>query len=422
MAEISNDITITETALANRIGLGLLSAFLLLLPYDFFYSQLALAGFAAFTLIQLRVKQLRLLQWQPVLLTGAVYLLNFIGLLYSPDKKEALNIAGRQAALVILPVLLVLNASIIMQYKKQLLDVFAAGIVFVTGYLFIDAARILFYYHLPLHTLFSQAFMNHNFAKPINIHATYLAMYAAFALVIVVAGFAERKNRLARYTNIAAAVLLSVGLLQLSSRAVLISLLVVVLLVFPLLLVPAAKRRRYLLLSVGAVVLLLVIFFNVAAFKARYIDELAIDLEGQRVKHEQAESRMERWQAAAAIVRQAPILGHGSGAERQLLLDKYYEKKMYGSFLNEFNAHNQYLYFLICFGVAGLLLYLFVLYKAGTMAWRQRDAVFASFVVLVALVSVSENVLNLNKGVFFFAFFLPLFIIAAGQGRQPAKP
>jgi O-antigen ligase len=419
MAEAHNHIEETESKQAGQIGFGLLSAFLLLLPYDFFYSQVALAGAAAFTLIQLKLKQLKQLLSLPVLLPAAIYLLNFAGLLYSPDTKEALNIAGRQAALVILPVLLVLNTDIVLQYKKQLLNVFALGIVIAILYLFADAFHVLSYYHLPFSSLFSVAFMNHNFCKPIDIHATYLGMYVAFALVILFAGLPGKKGW-GMYLRIAAIVLLSFGLLQLSSRAVFIAVLLIANIIIPLLQVPAGKRRRYLFFSLTATALLLIIFLSIDAFRLRYIYDLKTDLEGQRVKNELVESRMERWGVAAEIVQQAPILGHGSGAEHQLLQDKYYEKKMYGSFLNEFNAHNQYLYYLVCFGVAGLLLYLFVLYRGIVLAWQQKETVFATFMVLIAVVSVSENVLNLNKGVFFFAFFLPLFIICSRAGkRQP---
>ncbi len=405
MVDVHNHID-AETKQAGRIGFGLLSAFLLLLPYDFFYSQMALAGLAAFTLIQLRIKQLKLLASMPVLLPLAVYLLNFAGLLYSPDKKEALNIAGRQAAMLILPVLLVLNTDIIKKYKNRLLDVFAVGIVVALLYLFTDAFRIIGYYHLPATSLFTVAFMNHNFSKPIDIHATYLSMYVAFALVILVVGLPEKKGwRL--YLRIAAIVLLSTGLLQLSSRAVFVALLLIANIIIPLLLIPAGRRRRYLFISLTATALLLVSFFSIDAFRMRYIYDLKTDLAGQRVKNELVESRMERWAVVAEIVKKAPLLGHGSGAEQQLLQDTYYENKMYGSFLNEFNAHNQYLYFLICFGAAGLLLYLFVLYRGTAMAWQQKDTEFAAFMVLIAVVSLSENVLNLNKGVFFSHSFCP---------------
>ncbi len=419
MTGVNNHTAETESRQTGRIGFGLLSAFLLLLPYDFFYSQLALTGFAAFTVIQFRLPQLKLLLSLAVLLPLVIYLLNFAGLLYSPDKKEALNIAGRQAALLILPVLLALNTAIIQQYRKELLNVFAAGVVIALLYLFADAFRVMSYYHLPFSSFFSVAFMNHNFCRPIDIHATYLAMYAAFALVILLAGLAG-ENGWQRYLRIGAVLVLSVGLMQLSSRAVFIAVLLIVNIIIPLMMVPVGRTQRYLFISITATVLLLAGFFSIDAFRLRYIVELKTDLAGQRVKNELVESRMERWEVAAEIIKKAPFLGHGSGAEYRLLQDKYYEKKMYGSFLNEFNAHNQYLYFLICFGAAGLILYLFVLYRGAMLAWQQKDTVFAAFMMLIAMVSLSENVLNLNKGVFFFAFFLPFFIITGRvSSRQP---
>jgi O-antigen ligase len=84
--------------------------------------------------------------------------------------------------------------------------------------------------------------------------------------------------------------------------------------------------------------------------------------------------------------------------------------KFYNSYLNEFNAHNEYLSILLKWGLAGLILFLYILCRGAWMAWQRNDVLFFSFIVLIAVVSLSENLLDLNKGIFFYAFFFSFFL------------
>jgi hypothetical protein len=61
-------------------------------------------------------------------------------------------------------------------------------------------------------------------------------------------------------------------------------------------------------------------------------------------------------------------------------------------------------------GVAGVLLYLGVLVAGARMAFRRKDILLSSFIVMIVCVSFSENILDTNKGIFFFSFFFILFL------------
>jgi O-antigen ligase len=407
-----------EAGIAGKIGFGYLCAFLLLLPFDFFYSQLALVGFAVFTLIQCNKKMLLGFEAKPLLIIGSLYLLNWIGILYSPDKKEALSIAGRQSALILLPLLLGLHGALLRQYRNKLILVYSIGVSVVVAFLFVQAFRAALFNHLPIIAIVRPAFTNHHFTAPIGLHATYMAIFVALAF----AGFAccwPFVTGWRRWLLIACMLLLLAGLLQLASRAVMVAMLVIIGFVLPYFLAPTGRRSRVMLVSLALLAVLAVGIWQIGSFKDRYINDLQVDLNSQLLQNELVEPRMERWLAGLEIVRNAPVLGHGSGAEYKLLMDKYFEKKMYSSYLNEFNAHSQYLYFLICYGIFGLLLFLFVLCWGFRAAFKARDALFVSFMVLIAVVAISENVLNLNKGVFFCSFFFSFFILVNRQYRQP---
>jgi O-antigen ligase len=150
--------------------------------------------------------------------------------------------------------------------------------------------------------------------------------------------------------------------------------------------------------------------FSVDVFRERFMISLEDDLvETNRISR--SNSRAERWDVAAEIIRQSPAIGNGTGSETVLLKDAYFRKKMYGSYISSLNAHNQFLSLLISAGVIGLLLYLATLYWGFRRAIFNRDILGLCFMILVTMVSFSEDILYVNKGIFFYSFFFSFFLL-----------
>jgi O-antigen ligase len=399
-----------------------LALFLALLPFDFFYSQLVVISFAAHTLIHLRKERLRLLLRQDVWVATAVFWVGLAGMLYSQDRATAWDLAGRQSVIVIWPILLTLTNLPLARYVHRLLHFFALACVCTILYLYADALYIIYYNHQPLRTLFTPDLMNHQFCLPIGIHATYLSLYAALSVVVLLRGYFTTsgwRNRL--WYAIGTAILLA-GLLQLSSRAVCIALLVIMNTVFPWLVLKGTQRVRFWVVSLLLTLAAGFFIARTTAFRTRYFTELKQDLvQSGTVDYDVAEPRIERWKLAWQLVGQAPLLGHGSGSELRLLKEQYFQHRLYSSYINEFNAHSQYLSFLLKTGIAGLLVYLYVLGYGCWVAWRRKDIFAATFLLLVIIVSVGENVLDVNKGIFFYAFFFVLALKdeAIDKGSPP---
>ena len=53
----------------------------------------------------------------------------------------------------------------------------------------------------------------------------------------------------------------------------------------------------------------------------------------------------------------------------------------------------------------GLLIYLATLIAGFRMALKRKDLLFFTFMLLITIVSASENVLDVDKGIIFYAFF-----------------
>ena len=134
------------------------------------------------------------------------------------------------------------------------------------------------------------------------------------------------------------------------------------------------------------------------------------DLSENSAADYQSESRLARWNLEWELIQKFPFTGYGTGSEKDVLKEKYFENKFYISYLLELNAHNQYLSFLINTGIAGLLLYLYILYFGFEQAVKKRDFLLLSFMIIITVVSISENILDVNKGIF-LRFFLFVFFI-----------
>ena len=404
-----------DRALSEYITYGHLVFFLATLPFDRFYSQLALISLSAHVVINFRKSRIDSRLVKPAIFSSLLYLMALLGTIYSSYKVEAYNDWEKQMALILFPLLFLFSAFDFAKYKWKLLTAFAATCTITVLYLYVQVIRVILYNHLPIRAIFSSVFLNHNFSAPIGLHATYMSMYVLLSMVIVIILALKQTKR--GWLYIPAIIILALGLLQLSSRAVFISAVFVLNVSLPILLMKG-KQRWVATASFAALGLITVLaIVKIDAFKNRYVVELKEDLTQIADRNELLEPRIVRWQVAMDLIKNSIVFGHGSGSEIAILKEKYFEDKLYNSYLNQLNAHNQYLSFLLKFGIIGLGVYLFILYYGFKIAFRSNDVVFLSFLLIIFVVSFSENILDVNKGIFFFAFFYSYFVFS-NQGND----
>lgn len=400
-----------DDTVVNKISYYHLVCFLLALPFDFFYSEIILISFGLHTFIHVKKIDFKNILSSPVLILVSVYLLGLLAMVYSPDKAEAVNVATRQLAILIIPVLFAISSLNFEKYKTSLVCVFGFGCAVTIIYLYATALHTIISSGLPFSSLFSGQFMNHKFAAPVKLHATYLSMYTTFSLLAFLYLLLSHRSLQYRWLYITCAVILTAGMLQLSSRAVFISFLVIINFVFPFVIYTGKKRVTFFITSCIISAAAIAAIFSLDSFKERYISELKTDLSDTHETIENVEPRLTRWDAILELVKISPVIGYGSGSEKELLKQKYFEKKLFISYLNEFNAHNEYLSVTIKTGIVGLALLLYVLYCGFNKAIQKRETIFLIFMALISIVFISENVLDLNKGIFFYSFFFSLFFI-----------
>jgi O-antigen ligase len=404
------ELIIIPDDLSNKISYYHVLFFLMSLPFDRFYSQVILISFTFHTLIHLKKDRLRMLISKEVLILQSVYFITLFCTFYSLNLKQAFSEWDKQLAIFLFPMVFCLNSLIIKKYRSQLLLVFALTCTIVIVYLYLHAFQLIKLNSFKFLSLFSTNFINHNFSLPIGIHATYLSMYAALCLTYFIYLFIQESSGTNKVFYILCSIILFAGLIQLCSKAVLIALLFIINFIFPYFLLKGIRRIKFMAVTLFVSILIIAVISSVDIFKTRYLKDFQNDLSKVSIPNE--EYRLVRWHSVLEVIKAKPLSGYGTGSEVMVLKEKYFTNKLYNSFLMELNAHNQYLSFWIKAGIGGLLVYLYVLAFGFTCAIKSRDILFMSFIILIAAVSISENILDVNKGIFFYSFFFAFFLFS----------
>ncbi|MDB5130562.1 MAG: hypothetical protein JWR02_311 [Mucilaginibacter sp.] len=381
------------------------------LPFDMFYSHLILISFTLHTLIHLSKKRVKPVFRIRTLALQSVFFITLLSTIYTINHGSAFNEWGKEVTIFIFPLLFCINEVDLKKYRPQLLLAFALVCTAVIVYLYTDALLVIRHYKLPYLTLWSNTFVNHNFSEPIGMHATFLSMQVTLALVYLLTLLIKERLFFNRLFYVLCCIVLTAGLIQLCSKTVFIVLIIIINAGVPYFLLKGAGRKKFILIAASISALAFAGILNTETFRNRYITGMKDDLSAVQV-NETTDTRLARWKVAGELIGKSPVIGYGAGSEIGLLHESFFNKKMYSSFLNNLNAHNQYLSFLIKSGFIGLLFYLATLAFGFNFAFHKGDILFFTFMTLIAFISLSETMFDVDKGIFYYAFFFSFFIFS----------
>lgn len=377
------------------------------MPFDFFFTSLSFICFCLVTLLSINKARLTALP-KHFWMFQMVFFLSVIGYFYSLHKSTAGFLLERQLSLFLAPLFVPLGIPINARNVRRLIWIFVSACIAANLFLiFYLIYKIIFLFQLPLfQTIFKGVFFNHEFSKPLGIHAGYLSLYFAFAIVFLANEAVNcEKAKMKIFIFLGVAFLL-LGLFFLASRNTIISLALIFLFVFPLWLVK--NKRRYFAISVSLVMLMVFAVVKVPYLKNRFSTELLLDIKARDgVKMYSVsvlEPRVERWKGAVELIKKSAVYGYGTGDEVSALKTEYAKRFLYISSLEDFNAHNTYLSILIKHGFLGLTVFVACFFYYLRLAFLSRSFVYGAFLILFLFGFYTENLLDANKGIVLFAY------------------
>ncbi len=335
-----------------------------------------------------------------LLLLFSIPLLLFAGLFYSNNVDVALGRIERSLPLLILPIIIFSLPKRLVNVKKIL---YALGIGLLVVMLVSWGAIIadILSKASPMKQakyFFEWIYTDRNLLRTMDIHPGYFVLFFVLFLTTIMDSKlfkGLREKRIFYYILLLLALLF---LVETSSRVGFFCILLIMAIHF---FRDWKGKRNWGYLFVFCGLFLAMFKFDYLLSKFRKL----IDLEGN-ITFE----RYFRWKEIGKVFLDNGniLIGNGSGDIYEIYLQAYANGGFDQALTENYNAHNQYLEFLIGNGLLGLTVYLLVLVHFAIKT-RLRDSALAFF-ILIVIFSFTESVLVRGKGVMFFAFFYPLFI------------
>jgi O-antigen ligase len=357
-----------------------------------------------------RFKQNRILQFLP-----AIYLLYVIGLIWTENYKYAGLDLQIKAGFVLLPLFIgTLDLSRKEFRKTTYFFIFGCAL----ACLLLLANAFISFIETGNHT----AFFYISYSS-LLMHPTYISMYLTMAILFLLQRMYDTsKEQHLKYYS-AGILFFFVQLFQLSARTSLaVSLLTFLLAAFFYLrkgeILPIKKRHFVFILLFSTLS-----YFALQGFNNRFnqVSNAMTSTPADQVQSEynSTTGRMEIWKESMEILQDNWLIGTGTGDVKDELMKTYEKHQFHYALEKKLNAHNQFLQVWLTLGIVGLLLLILSLAVPIYRLKSQGQPLFALFALVIILNSMTESILEVQKGVLFFVFFYSLLV--AGKEIHTTK-
>jgi O-antigen ligase len=338
-----------------------------------------------------------------------VFLLQLVGVLYSKNINTAFLNIEKSLVFLLIPLTFV---NIHKYLTRKLVNLSLYGLISGVFLMLLSAhANILYKIlseKLSLESLLTY-FTRVEFVKEafVEIHPPYFGLLVVFILVPVTRLKLLKNVTLNKFLIYLLICYLIFSLYGISSfMSLSISLLFLLFSFISLL-----RRRKWRVIIILTTLLISLLLLIMPLFNKKVSDfgggSMINRINWMFVKGKGDTSRPENWKSVLKVVKNNFLFGIGSdGGISQL---QKYRYKYSEAFIYRHNAHNQYLEFLLRYGIVGLCLYLYILFLLVKKSILSEDKNFKWFLLVFILSSITESYLQRQIGITFFIFYAVLY-------------
>lgn len=181
------------------------------------------------------------------------------------------------------------------------------------------------------------------------------------------------------------------------------------------------KQSLYKIIAVSIAILLLIVSsFTIPTVKKQWNElfdfssrsTISLDKDSSLEKSWGGKAlRVAIWKCSADVLKKHWLTGVGTGDVQDSLQKAYENRKFYfASMYNRYNAHNEYLQISLATGLPGLLILVScILYPLLNYRKKFSGNIYFLFLLLFAVVGMTESILEVNKGIIWYSFFNSIF-------------
>ena len=340
------------------------------------------------------------------LTNSIVFLLILCTLFYSEDMDYAGKRLLGMASLVLFPFIFSLftkeEATYIFKFLNKYLWVYILAVFSfnLLPFLWLWATRFEFSEML----IHFQTVMMDQMGK-FSIHPIYLAMHCGAAMLCSFYLIQKTKKKGIIALLLAIDLTLLLFLLMYARKGPIIALFAVFTLY-----VLFQYKKGYLRMYLAGIGLLVLLIVAIPKTRERFTELYKIEnLDQGEVTS--TNIRYSIFNTATSLIGQSTIFGYGIGDYNHVLKEQYKKNGDTMLYDGNYNAHNQYLSMLLIGGVVLFLAFMFTFGMNMIYAIRFDNQVFILLIVFYSIVMLTENILEREDGVIFFAFFLNFFAL-----------
>ena len=351
---------------------------------------------------------------------AGLFILYFIGLLWSSDLQDGYKEIETKMSLIIMPLVFFtvpLNSE---QFRKTLqLFVIGCGISMMGWILFASYNFILTKFYLEQGIKMWDLGINYFFKNQLSqiIHPSYMAMYICTALWMIL----KIKTPLFRNNlfNVALTSLFALSTILLISKAGILLLILIGGFNIYELIFKLGKIKLAFIIIVAFTFTFISLFSSAPEFRKRFTSVFdAFHSQDNYNSDNSTGLRMVIWEASSACVAQHFFTGTGTGSANNVLMEHYQTHGMTIAFKEHLNAHNQYLQTFITLGIFGFIGLISMLFYPISQAISNRDLLYKGFLFIFILNIFVESMLDTQAGNLFFAFFNALLFMNSSHNQE----
>jgi O-antigen ligase len=376
-----------------------------LLPIEKTTVRFLMAIFTVVCLIYGDYSQLKIKKNWIKLSIVSLWILPFIQLLLLNRIDEYLNNLITKITLFLIPILILIGYQSKKINLSRILKFFIYGTLSSCLFCLINA--VISYYFLKNDNAFTY--------KSLSLfhHPSYFTMYLNFVVgIIYLNNLKSIKNfKLSINLSLIIVSFLSFFILFASSRTGWITNILLHLFFISCIFYKKKISRKIIIYF-----LVLIVPFSTVIYKNRTIQSRfneIITYTFQKVDQKKVPSsttaRKKIWSTTLKLVKEKWITGYGTGLSKKVLQEQF-KKDGYDFFSKKnYNTHNQYLQVFLDQGIFGFSLLMFFTFGMLYASLKQKNFIYALFLVVMILNFMTESILETQSGVIFFAFFNTIF-------------
>jgi len=251
--------------------------------------------------------------------------------------------------------------------------------------------------------------------EKVDTHTTFQGLWIVFALLIIIRKYIESKTKTLVKVGLALLFLILFSwLLILSTRVPLFSFFIAFICA---LIVTRSYPLKFYILSTICFILIGAASYNaIPSIKIRIDEVLSTKFElpsnGNNIEtYNSTNVRNGVYFCSWDVIYKNLVFGVGIG-DMQDKLNSCYNSKIGAKIYTwkDYNSHNQFLFFLISSGIIGFIFFCISLFYQFKIAIKYNSFQYFYFLILVVLISLTENILSRSDGVLFFSFFNSLYL------------